>query len=282
MRTKLNRLIPVLTTEAGACLTMANWQEIGVQTVTYYLDAYLMKPGYSLLKSLPSLQCYCGWEGGLVLNATLPAANSLGIYSLRSRYDGCLLTINQEQLFSLLSSLGPDWLILPRGLATYLARQDLFFPKTINCFAPPNEESEVCHLAEVGVYLSYEKTKPFADFLSEFQRYRDRPTYVAGDFSLLQAEELIASGASWLESNEPAKDALLGQLYSEEGTIQLLDSEMANQHKPILAGCPCPTCSQGLTRAYLHHLLKQTPLLCQRFLVQHNSLFTSLFMSSKP
>ena len=42
------------------------------------------------------------------------------------------------------------------------------------------------------------------------------------------------------------------------------------QFETIDPECTCPTCSQQFTKAYLHHLLQQTPLLCHRLLIQHN------------
>lgn len=262
----ISRFIPVLTSQPGSCLTKANWQEIGIHTAAYYLDALLMKPGYSLLKSLPGLQSYCGWTGTLVLNASLAAANSEGIYTFRSRYDGSLLAISQEALFALIITLQPDIVILPPGFSTYLTRHHLSFPQTIKPFSPEN----ALLASDMGIYLAYEKTKPFADFLSQVQQYRGQPTYLSGAFTGLQAQELSEHGATWLESDKPASNALLGQLYGEKTTFNLLDSDMAVQHKPIIEHCGCPTCKQKLTRAYLHHLFLQTPLLCHRFLIQHN------------
>ena len=48
--------IPVLTSEAGTCLTLKNWQEIGVEVAAYYLNSLLTKPGLQLLTHLPNLQ----------------------------------------------------------------------------------------------------------------------------------------------------------------------------------------------------------------------------------
>lgn len=76
--------------------------------------------------------------------------------------------------------------------------------------------------------------------------------------------------ARYIESDKPAVDAMQAIVYNREGEINLRDKDYAHQHQPIDPCCHCPSCSQQLTRAYLHHLLMQTPLLCQRFLIQHN------------
>ncbi|MBA3537614.1 MAG: hypothetical protein H0T84_13570, partial [Tatlockia sp.] len=103
--------------------------------------------------------------------------------------------------------------------------------------------------------------------------YKARPIYLSGAFNLMQSHELIEHGVKWIESDKPTSDALLAQVYGETNSFSLLDSAMANQHQPIIVHCECPTCGQKLTRAYLHHLFLQTPLLCHRFLIQHNAHF---------
>jgi queuine tRNA-ribosyltransferase len=268
-----SNFIPIATSQAGTCLTSVNWQEIGIDTQVYYLDALLMKPGYPLLKTLPSLQSYCGWTGTLVINASMLSVNSEGIISLRSLYDGSQLRFSQQEIISLINNLQPDCLILPPILVAYLAQNNLSFPETIKLFIPANEHLGFENFPEAGIYLSYDKSKPFADFLLQFNHFKALPTYLSGDFNVLQIQELSEAGATWIESDKPAKDALLGQVYSDEGIFNLAASEMANQHKPLNADCNCPVCTQVLTRAYLHQLFLYTPLLGQRLLIQHNAYF---------
>ncbi len=262
--------VPVLTSQSGLCLTMENWQEIGISTAAYYLESLIMKPGYPLLKSLDSLQSYCGWPGAIVINASFAAANSEGIYNFRSLYDGSRLTISQDELFSLIIKLKPNMVILPLGFANYLRNQQLSFPQTLTPFIPENENAE---LDNGGLYFSYEKTESFASFLEKLKLVKNKSCYLSGHFDLMQAHELIALGVKWLESDKPSADALMGIIYGETNNFSLLARDMANQHQPIISYCTCPTCSQKLTRAYLHHLFQQTPLLCQRFLIQHNAHF---------
>lgn len=259
--------IPVFTSFSGSCLTMENWQELNIHNLSFYLDALLMKPGYNLLNSLTDLRSYCGWSGSISLNASMPAANSVGIYTLRSIYDGSLISINQSELYLLISKLEPARVILPPGFRSYMVEQELTFPEKLRLFVPASEGSDS---DELGIYLAYDESKPFADFCTQVQQYAARPLYLSGAFSYSETQELIAHGADWLESDKPASDALLGQIYDND-EFSLIDSVNANQFEPLGANCNCPTCSQGLTRAYLHHLFLNTPLLCQRFLIQHNA-----------
>lgn len=74
----------------------------------------------------------------------------------------------------------------------------------------------------------------------------------------------------WI-SDEPALKALQGEVICETVFgFNILDETFAQDHELLLKSCQCDTCQSGFTRSYLHHLLKHTPLLAQRFLVQHN------------
>jgi queuine tRNA-ribosyltransferase len=47
---------------------------------------------------------------------------------------------------------------------------------------------------------------------------------------------------------------------------------------PLLAGCPCPACSTGLSRAYLHYLARNRDLTGARLLTLHNLTFLARLM----
>jgi queuine tRNA-ribosyltransferase len=48
---------------------------------------------------------------------------------------------------------------------------------------------------------------------------------------------------------------------------------------PLLPGCPCPACSTGLSRAYLHHLARNRDLTGARLLTLHNLTFMARLMA---
>ena len=269
---KLMKFIPVFTTEAGSCLTLANWQEIEVDSLSYSLDALLMKPGLPFLENLNDLRSYVGWQGTLVLNASLAAENSEGVYSLRSRYDGSLLQIGSESLFSLFLSLQPDKLILPADLLSYSNFDWQALLQTTELFIPASDFSESAAKLGFAKYFHYDKTNSFSEFIQAIKQNKGTAIYVAGEFESEQLSKLVEAGVLYLESDKPARDAMIGRIYSKE-PIALLDSEMAHHYERIDNHCACPTCHQQLTCAYLHHLLEQTPLLAQRFLIQHNVHF---------
>ena len=211
--------IPLLTTPAGSCLTMANWQQAGVKTLSLRLEQLLMKPGLSVLQACKDLRSWCGWQGNLVLNALFSLPEQEGIFSIRSQYDGSVQYLQSASVFELIAHLQPDRVILPAG----------------------------------------------------------DPSYIMGDFGAADLQQLVRAG-HLVESDKPAADGRQGIVYHQEaGCLEMFAKDWSTDHQPIDKNCACNTCRQGLTRAYLHHLLPQVPLLCQRFLIQHNIHVCSSF-----
>lgn len=260
--------IPLLNTAAGNTLTLANWQELGIDRGAYSLTELLIKPGLAFLKSLANLRRYSPWPGPFVLNASLREA-SLGqaSYKLRSPHDGQLIEITLPELFELIQCLQPEAVLLPLG-ATATQLDWLTGLPTTACYFPGEE---ILSLAggEQQYYLVYDNNLPFNDFLQTIKGSEARIGYVIGEFSLEQFIELSAFNLSII-SDAPAKEALSGQIVHPEGRFTLTNKTMANQHQVLDENCICPSCKQKFTRAYLHHLFSHVPILCQRFLIQHN------------
>jgi queuine tRNA-ribosyltransferase len=105
---------------------------------------------------------------------------------------------------------------------------------------------------------------------ASFFKNQEAPDYVVGELNLAQMLVLAEERVAYIESDIPAREALLGRVYCSDGVLSIDNAEFAMQCEVIEKDCLCPTCTQSFTRAYLHHLLGQTPLLCQRLLVQHN------------
>ncbi len=220
MKQTKTQFTPILTTEAGSCLTLANWQEVGIDTVTYYLEALLVKPGITYLKMLPSLRTYVGWQGTIVLNASLTAAaNKEGIYTLRSPYDGSFIAITIPELFSLIQTLQPDKVILPAGLTVETNLNWQLFPKAITSYLPFGETLPAADLS-IGRYLFYDKTKPFSDFTQAIKAEDKELMYVAGEFDLAQLLTLHVFNLH-VESDKPAKEAMLGQVFHPDGAFDI-------------------------------------------------------------
>lgn len=61
--------------------------------------------------------------------------------------------------------------------------------------------------------------------------------------------------------------------------MDLLRSGMREDAAPLLEGCPCYACSQGLSRAYLSYLCRAGELTGMRLLTAHNLTFTAAVIS---
>ena len=262
---KRSQFVPILTSDAGRSLTVANWEEVDVKIAAYDLTSLLMKPGMELLSSLPDLKTYTGWHGTLVLNASMSVMDKEGGYMLRSEYDGSRRHYMSDDVMSLIAQLKPQMVLLPAGINhTWQSLSKNMLPFFTAADRPLHIDRP--H----GVYFIYDKSAPFSLLAQQVQAHTDIPRYVSGELSLDLMRELASLGVEYLASDFPARDACHGSIYHDEGVMSLKSDLYRMDFNVIDEKCHCPTCEQKLTRAYLHHLFEHTPLLCQRFLIQHN------------
>lgn len=257
------RFVPVLSSQAGSCLTMENWIKIGITSVSYRLEDLIMKPGLAALQAMGDIHHYLAWQNEIVINASSLVMTPGGEYVIRNHYDGSLIRFTIETLVALIHTLKADKVLLPQGSANFYEQywKELALRDTLYFY-----EKVAGHTNQ---YLTVEAQEAFSSFLNRLASADDN-IYIQGDVTLSQLEQLSFRKNKWLESNKPANDAIGGMLYSEGKSFHLLDKQWRNDHQLIDQHCSCPTCLQQLTRAYLHHLLQQTPLLAQRYLIQHN------------
>lgn len=257
--------IPVLSSPAGSCLTKANWQSAGVDTIALYLDELLMKPGLDILQQFGNLRTFMGWDKKIVLNCTFAGAVKNDIYSFCSRYDGTKINLPIETFYQLINNLKPDYVLLP-------ARSDYYFQQY---WQHLNNKTSVFYEANDDVptsclrYLHYSSVQSFTKYLS-LLALLPANSYIYGDFNVHQLKSLIAKAHFLIESDRPAADGYNGHAYSVEDVVNLSDTACSHQFFEINEDCPCSTCQQKLSRAYLHHIIQHTPLLGQRLVIQHN------------
>ena len=65
---------------------------------------------------------------------------------------------------------------------------------------------------------------------------------------------------------------------SNKWRLDLVKSPWRESSEPILDGCPCPACSRGYTRSYLHYLLRAGELTALRLVTLHNLSFIAALM----
>ncbi len=259
--------IPNLSSKAGSCLTALDWEHTGVEIASFWMRELLTKPspGIEFLKTLPSLASFMGWSGRQVLNASLSRQNST--YVLTSSYDGSRQTYQAQDLLTLMTRLEPHLVILPQGFCQENPTLWQSLPETILPFFPFGEVPKETGTRLVGVYFEIET------FLAGNHHTKldyARPTYVCGEIDTALLRRLWSWGVMYVESNKPAQDGYDGVIEDEGRIISITDEINRMDNQVIEPHCGCDTCASGFTRAYLHHLFQHTPLLCQRFLIQHH------------
>ncbi|KGP63374.1 queuine tRNA-ribosyltransferase [Legionella norrlandica] len=265
--------IPVLSSEAGLCLTAANWQEVNIKIVSYYLDLLLLKPGYPFLNEITDLGKYLGWPGNFVINASRLIANKEGVVTVISPYDGSRLKLTNVEIVDLILHLKPNAVLLPKTIINNCSEIWDRWDEAILPFLPEEHVMQKEVPGRYGIYFTLNDIKNDQNLSDRWNKWVNIPLYVSGEIDIDLIRFLSKEEGILVESDEPAKNAMHGIVYSKEGRINLTDEKFALNFKLIDEDCACPTCSSQFTRAYLHHLLANTPLLCQRFLIQHNTYY---------
>jgi queuine tRNA-ribosyltransferase len=62
--------------------------------------------------------------------------------------------------------------------------------------------------------------------------------------------------------------------------LNLRNARFRDDHRPLEEGCDCPACASGLSRAYIHHLLKVDELAGLLHLTRHNIRFMMRLMAA--
>ena len=104
-----------------------------------------------------------------------------------------------------------------------------------------------------------------------------KPRYLMGVGTPSNIIEGVARGVDFFDCVMPSRNARHGNLFTEEGIINLMNAKYETDDSPIDAACQCPTCKNH-SRAYLRHLLKAKELLALRLCVIHNLYFYNHLM----
>jgi queuine tRNA-ribosyltransferase len=109
-----------------------------------------------------------------------------------------------------------------------------------------------------------------------------RPRHLLG---IGDVDDLLAGVEQGIDTFDCALPTRLGRhgvaLVPDPGArwrTDLVKSRWRRSTEPILDGCPCPACSRGYTRAYLHYLLRARELTAPRLITLHNLTFIARLM----
>ena len=119
---------------------------------------------------------------------------------------------------------------------------------------------------------------------SELERLApDRPRHLLG---IGEIDDLIAGVGQGIDTFDCAMPTRLGRHGvalvpdpDRRWRVDLFKGRFRRSPEPILDGCPCPACSAGFSRAYLHYLVRARELTGLRLITQHNLSFVGRLMA---
>lgn len=106
---------------------------------------------------------------------------------------------------------------------------------------------------------------------------KDKPTYLMGVGTPMNILEGVERGIDFFDCVYPTRNGRHGNLYTNQGKLNLFNAKFELDNRPIEEGCNCPTC-RHFSRAYIRHLLKAGEMLGMRLCVMHNLYFYNEMM----
>lgn len=100
----------------------------------------------------------------------------------------------------------------------------------------------------------------------------NKPRYLMGVGSPVEILNAIGSGIDIFDSAFPTRNARHQTLMTRNGNIDIARKKFAGTLEPIDEHCGCYTC-KNYTKAYLHHLFRESELLALRLASIHNLYF---------
>ncbi len=107
----------------------------------------------------------------------------------------------------------------------------------------------------------------------------DKPRYLMGVGSPVELLSAVEAGVDIFDSAFPTRNARHQTLMTSRGNIDIARAKFALDFTPIDENCDCYTC-RNYTRAYLHHLFKESELLALRLASIHNLHFMQWIVRS--
>lgn len=106
---------------------------------------------------------------------------------------------------------------------------------------------------------------------------QDKPTYLMGVGTPQNILEGVRRGIDFFDCVLPARNGRHGNVYTDEGKLNLRNEKYKYDDRPIEVGCQCPACRHH-SRAYIRHLLIAGEMLGMRLCVMHNLYYYNHLM----
>jgi queuine tRNA-ribosyltransferase len=89
----------------------------------------------------------------------------------------------------------------------------------------------------------------------------------------------VLRGVDMFDCVLPTRSGRNGQAFTHTGPINIRNARHAEDPAVIDPACGCPSCRGGVSRAYLHHLVKSHEMLGAMLMTEHNIWFYQQLMS---
>ncbi len=101
----------------------------------------------------------------------------------------------------------------------------------------------------------------------------DKPRYLMGVGTPLDILGAVERGIDMFDCVMPTRAGRTAQAFIWDGTLNMRNAKHKLDDAPIDSNCKCIACSRGLSRAYIHHLIKADEILGAMLLTNHNIQF---------
>ena len=105
----------------------------------------------------------------------------------------------------------------------------------------------------------------------------EKPTYLMGVGTPENILEAVDRGVDFFDCVYPTRNGRHGQVYTNQGKLNLKNKKYELDESPIDPTCDCPVCKR-YSRSYIRHLLKRDEMLGLRLAVMHNLYFYNNMM----
>ena len=131
----------------------------------------------------------------------------------------------------------------------------------------------------IGGLAVGEENEVMYNILDEVVPYlpKNKPTYLMGVGTPKDILEGVERGVDFFDCVYPSRNGRHGHLYTNQGTVRLMNAQYEKDPTPIEEGCNCPACRR-YSKAYIRHLLKAKEMLGMRLCVLHNLYFYNNMM----
>ncbi len=107
----------------------------------------------------------------------------------------------------------------------------------------------------------------------------DKPRYLMGAGYPDDILEAVKRGVDMFDCVLPTRSGRTGLAFTSKGNIKIRNSKYARDTLPLDINCNCSVC-KNYSRAYLHHLVKNSEILGSVFLTKHNLSYYSNLMKT--